>query len=75
VSSDELVLCHGASQGIALALRLFCAPGDAVAVEEPTYNNVLGAALAPRLRVAPVPMTDARSRSRADSSRRSHAPT
>jgi DNA-binding transcriptional MocR family regulator len=58
VSPDELVLCHGASQGIALALRLFCAPGDAVAVEEPTYNNVLGAALALGLRVAPVPMKD-----------------
>jgi DNA-binding transcriptional MocR family regulator len=28
VTADELVLCHGASQGIALALRLFCAPGD-----------------------------------------------
>ena len=46
IAADELVLCHGASQGIALALRLFCAPGDVVALEEPTYNNVLGAALA-----------------------------
>jgi GntR family transcriptional regulator / MocR family aminotransferase len=55
VSADELVLCHGASQGIALALRLFCAPGDVVALEEPTYNNVLGAALALGLRTAPVP--------------------
>jgi len=40
---DELVLCHGASQGISLALRLFGAPGDAVAVEVPTYANVLSA--------------------------------
>jgi GntR family transcriptional regulator/MocR family aminotransferase len=59
VTADEIVLCHGASQGIALALRLFCAPGDVVALEEPTYNNVLGAALALGLRTAPVPMTDA----------------
>ena len=58
VAADELVLCHGASQGIALALRLFCAPGDAVAVEEPTYHNVLGAALALGLRTAPVPMRE-----------------
>ncbi|HKA13880.1 MAG TPA: PLP-dependent aminotransferase family protein [Myxococcota bacterium] len=58
VSADELVLCHGASQGIALALRLFCEAGDAVAVEEPTYNNVLGAALALGVRTAPVPMRD-----------------
>ena len=28
VSPDELVLCHGASQGIALALRLFGLPAD-----------------------------------------------
>jgi len=56
VDPDELVLCHGASQGIALALRLFCGPGDAVALEEPTYNNALGAALALGLRAAPVPM-------------------
>ncbi|MCH8134145.1 MAG: aminotransferase class I/II-fold pyridoxal phosphate-dependent enzyme, partial [Myxococcales bacterium] len=41
VSPDELVLCHGASQGIGLALRLFAEPGDLIAVEEPTYNNVL----------------------------------
>jgi DNA-binding transcriptional MocR family regulator len=59
VSADEIVLCHGASQGITLALRLFCAPGDVLAVEEPTYNNLLGAAVALGLRVAAVPMTDA----------------
>jgi DNA-binding transcriptional MocR family regulator len=58
VAADDLVLCHGASQGIALALRLFCATGDVVALEEPTYNNVLGAALALGLRTAAVPMRD-----------------
>jgi GntR family transcriptional regulator/MocR family aminotransferase len=59
VDADEIVLCHGASQGITLALRLFCAPGDVLAVEEPTYNNLLGAAVALGLRTAPVPMTAA----------------
>jgi DNA-binding transcriptional MocR family regulator len=58
VAPDEIVLCHGASQGISLALRLFCEPGDAIAVEEPTYNNTLGAALALGLRTATVPMRD-----------------
>jgi GntR family transcriptional regulator/MocR family aminotransferase len=58
VAADELVLCHGASQGIALALRLFCSPGDAVALEEPTYNNVIGAALALGVRTAAVPMRE-----------------
>ena len=40
-------------------------PGDAVAVEEPTYNNVLGAAIALGLRAAPVPMRDGGARPRA----------
>ncbi|MBK7951242.1 MAG: PLP-dependent aminotransferase family protein [Deltaproteobacteria bacterium] len=40
---EEIVLCHGASQGISLALRLFTQPGDQVAVEVPTYANVLSA--------------------------------
>lgn len=55
---EELVLCHGASQGIALAVRLFAAPGDEVAVEEPTYNNVLATLFALGLRPVPVPMRE-----------------
>jgi GntR family transcriptional regulator/MocR family aminotransferase len=58
VDPDEIVLCHGASQGIALALRLFTQSGDAVAVEEPTYNNALGAILGLGLSVAPIPVGD-----------------
>jgi DNA-binding transcriptional MocR family regulator len=58
VGPDELVLCHGASQGIALALRLFAGPGDAVALEEPTYHNVLAAVAGLGLRAAPIPMRD-----------------
>lgn len=58
VSADEVVVTQGASEGIALALRLFAAPGDAIAVEEPTYHNVLSALAALGLRVAPVPMRD-----------------
>ncbi|HEX5067415.1 MAG TPA: PLP-dependent aminotransferase family protein [Myxococcota bacterium] len=54
---EEIVLCHGASQGISLALRLFASQGDAIALEEPTYNNALGAAHAHGLRSVPVPMT------------------
>ena len=58
VSPDELVLCHGASQGIALALRLFASPGDVVALEEPTYNNVLAAIAGLGLETAAVPMRE-----------------
>jgi len=53
---EELVLCHGASQGIALALRLFTQPGDQVAVEVPTYANVLSAFAAHGLSAAAVAM-------------------
>jgi DNA-binding transcriptional MocR family regulator len=57
VGAHEIVLCQGASQGISLALRLFAGSGDAVAVEEPTYQNVLGALIALGLKAVPVPMT------------------
>lgn len=53
---EEHVLCHGASQGISLALRLFTQPGDQVAVEVPTYANVLGAFAGLGLTPAPIPM-------------------
>jgi DNA-binding transcriptional MocR family regulator len=56
VGAGELLLCHGASQGIALALRLFAEPGDWIALEEPTYHNALACAFALGLRTAPVPM-------------------
>lgn len=55
---QHIVLCQGASQGISLALRLFAEPGDWVAVEEPTYHNVLTALVALGLRAAPIPMTE-----------------
>ncbi|MBJ20071.1 MAG: hypothetical protein CL933_11725 [Deltaproteobacteria bacterium] len=53
---EEHVLCHGASQGISLALRLFTQPGDQVAVEVPTYANVLSALAGLGLTAAPVAM-------------------
>jgi len=56
VDADEVTLCQGASQGISLALRLFAAPGDQVAVEEPTYHNLLAVLVGLGLRPAPVPM-------------------
>ena len=54
----DLVLCHGASQGISLALRLFAEPGDAVAVEAPTYHNVLATLAGLGAQPVEVPMTD-----------------
>ena len=58
IDADGIVLCHGASQGISLAMRLFASAGDVIAAEEPTYQNVLSAAAGLGLRTAPVPMRD-----------------
>jgi GntR family transcriptional regulator/MocR family aminotransferase len=55
IAADEIVLCHGASQGISLALGLFAEAGDQVAVEVPTYHNVLSTLVALGLRAAPIP--------------------
>lgn len=56
VEADEIVLCHGASQGISLAVRLFADAGEAVAVESPTYHNVLGTLHALGVRPVAVPV-------------------
>jgi len=56
LAPEQIVLCHGASQGISLALRLFAQPGDQVAVEVPTYANVLSALVGHGLAAAPVSM-------------------
>jgi 2-aminoadipate transaminase len=60
LSGDDIVLCHGASQGIALALRLFVDTGDQVAVEVPTYHNVLATLVGLGLEPAPVAMDGSR---------------
>jgi DNA-binding transcriptional MocR family regulator len=58
VGPAELVLCHGASQGISLSLRLFAGPGDTVALEEPTYTNVLATVFGLGLKTTPIPMRE-----------------
>ncbi|HXV36994.1 MAG TPA: aminotransferase class I/II-fold pyridoxal phosphate-dependent enzyme, partial [Myxococcota bacterium] len=37
IDANGIVLCHGASQGISLGLRLFAQAGDSVAIEQPSY--------------------------------------
>lgn len=58
VAPEGLALTQGASEGIALALRLFASLGETIAVEEPTYHNVLAVLVSLGLRAAPVPMRD-----------------
>ncbi len=55
--ADRVIPCQGASQGISLAMRLYAESGDWIAVEEPTYHNVLGVLVGLGLRPTPVPMT------------------
>jgi len=55
-SAEALVLCHGASQGLALAIRLFAGQGETIAVESPTYHNMLGTLVGLGVRAAAVPM-------------------
>jgi DNA-binding transcriptional MocR family regulator len=59
VGPESIVLCQGASQGIALSLRLFADGDSAVAVEEPTYPNALAAIAACGVRPVAVPMRSA----------------
>jgi DNA-binding transcriptional MocR family regulator len=56
IDADEVVLCHGASQGISLAVRLFAGQGDTIAVESPTYHNAIGTLVSFGIRAATVPM-------------------
>jgi DNA-binding transcriptional MocR family regulator len=53
---DDVLITAGSTQGFAVAVQLFCDPGDAVVVESPTYPWALGALRSFGLRVAPVPI-------------------
>ncbi|WP_166726910.1 PLP-dependent aminotransferase family protein [Crenobacter cavernae] len=55
----QIVLTHGASQGLDLAIRLISRPGDAVLVETPGYSNLLTALRHHGVRLLPVPRTAA----------------
>lgn len=53
---DDVLITAGAQQGIALALRTFAAPGDAVLIEEPAYPGVIEVAARHGLRLAGIPV-------------------
>jgi DNA-binding transcriptional MocR family regulator len=53
---DDVLITAGATQGFAIATRLFCDAGDAVVVESPTYPWAFGTLLACGLRPVPVPL-------------------
>jgi len=51
---EQIQVTHGAQHAIDLALAALCRPGDAVAVEDPTYPGALDVLAARRLR--PIPL-------------------
>jgi GntR family transcriptional regulator/MocR family aminotransferase len=53
---DDVLITAGATQGFAIATRIFCDAGDAVVVESPTYPWSFGTLAAMGVRAVPVPM-------------------
>ena len=53
---DAVVLTAGSTQALALVTRVFCDPGDAVVVEEPTYAGACAAFAALGVRPVAVPV-------------------
>ncbi|MFO1076487.1 MAG: PLP-dependent aminotransferase family protein [Planctomycetota bacterium] len=51
----DVLVTGGAQQALDLALRTFCAPGDAVVVTDPCYHNMFGLLRAHGLEAVPVP--------------------
>ncbi len=54
--ADDVVITAGATQGFAIAARMFCDAGDAVAIESPTYPWAFATLASLGLRAAPVPL-------------------
>lgn len=58
VDSEDILVVNGAQQGLDLFCRALLDPGDAVAVESPTYANLLPVLRLHRAEPVPIPMTD-----------------
>ncbi|MEU6934139.1 PLP-dependent aminotransferase family protein [Streptomyces sp. NPDC046374] len=56
---EQILVTTGAQQALALALALLGGPGDRVLAENPSYTNALDAMRNHRLRITPVPVTEA----------------
>lgn len=52
---DEIIVVNGAMQGLSLAARALVRPGDAVAVESPTFMGTLEVLRASGARLVPIP--------------------
>ncbi len=57
-SADEILIVSGARQGIDLVTRALLGPGDAVAVESPTFTGMLASLQASGARVLALPVDE-----------------
>jgi len=55
-SPDEILVTSGAQQGLDLIFRTFTDPGDAVAMESPTYSGALALARFAGVEIVPLPV-------------------
>jgi DNA-binding transcriptional MocR family regulator len=55
-SPDEILVTSGAQQGLDLLFRTFTDPGDAIAVESPSYSGALALARFSGVEMIPLPM-------------------
>jgi DNA-binding transcriptional MocR family regulator len=55
---DDVIITGGSTQGFSIVAKLFCDPGDAVAVESPTYPWACAALASLGLRAAPIALGD-----------------
>ncbi|BCT76244.1 GntR family transcriptional regulator [Sinomonas cyclohexanicum] len=53
---DQIMITNGVQHAIALLARTLVAPGDRVAVEQPTYPHAMDTLLAARARLVPLPV-------------------
>ncbi|MEO8432135.1 MAG: PLP-dependent aminotransferase family protein [Acidobacteriota bacterium] len=56
-SADEILVTSGAQQGLDLLFRTFTDPGDAIAVESPSYSGALALARFAGVEMIELPMT------------------
>lgn len=59
LGADDILIVNGAQQGLDLVCRALLDPGDAVAVEAPTYANLLPVLRLHRAEILGIPMTSA----------------
>ncbi len=52
---DDLLITSGCTEAISLSLRVVCRPGDTVAIESPTYFNILQTLESQGLRALEIP--------------------